>query len=138
MNREDLIKEIEEKGCFSFARSGGPGGQNVNKVNTKVLLTLSPEQLSLNENQIELVRQKLKGRVNCRGELFIQMQQERSQLMNRQLAAEMLADLIIRSLHKPRARKKTKPSRASVQRRLDTKKRHSDKKKSRSSFSGME
>ena len=138
MNREALIQEIEEKGSFSFARSGGPGGQNVNKVNTKVLLTLFPEQLSLNDNQVGLVRQKLKGRVNSRGELFIQMQQERSQLMNRQLAAEMLADLIIKSLHKPRTRKKTKPSKASVQRRLDAKKRHSAKKKSRGIFSGME
>ena len=139
MDRERLIQQIEEKGAFSFARSGGPGGQNVNKVNTKVLLTVPLESLDgLSPEERERLRRKLASRINVQGELFIQMQQERSQLLNRQRAVERLADLMMQGLAKPRPRKKTKPTKASVERRLERKKRLGDKKKSRNRSSGWD
>ena len=139
MVREDLIREIEETGSFSFARSGGPGGQNVNKVNTKVLLTLRLDSLNcLGPSQKALVRQKLKNRLNARGELFIQIQQERSQLLNRTLAVEQLSDLILQSIKRPKVRKKTRPTRSSVEKRLSSKKRNATKKQTRGRYSGMD
>ena len=139
MNRQILIQQIESSGVFSYARSGGPGGQNVNKVNTKVLLTLDPESLdSLTPSQRERVRWKLGSRLNSRGELYVQVQQERSQLLNRQTAVEMLADLILKSLERPRKRNRTRPTKGSVERRLNKKKRLGAKKKSRSRSSWME
>jgi len=126
------MKIIESKGDFSFSRSGGPGGQNVNKVNTKVLLTLSLDALSdLEDLEIVRIKIQLSGRINSRGELFLQLQEERSQLMNRERAVEKMADLILGALVLPRKRKKTKPSKAAKRRRLEGKKKLSDKKKNR-------
>ncbi|MDC7235146.1 MAG: alternative ribosome rescue aminoacyl-tRNA hydrolase ArfB [Spirochaetales bacterium] len=135
MNKETLAQAIQKEGKFSFSRSGGPGGQNVNKVNTKVLLTVSPEALDcLSDDQIHRVKEKLSGRINGEGELFIQFQEERSQLMNREKAVLRLADLILESLVVRKKRKKTRPGRAAVQKRLDSKKKQSDKKKNRGSI----
>jgi len=126
------MKIIESKGDFSFSRSGGPGGQNVNKVNTKVLLTLSLDALSdLEDLEIVRIKIQLSGRINSRGELFLQLQEERSQLMNRERAVEKMTDLILGALVLPRKRKKTKPSKAAKRRRLEGKKKLSDKKKNR-------
>ncbi|OQY31312.1 MAG: hypothetical protein B6241_14325 [Spirochaetaceae bacterium 4572_59] len=139
MNRDLLLREIEEKGTFSFARSGGPGGQNVNKVNTKVLLTIPLESLNcLNAHQKGMVRTKMGSRINAQDEFFIHMQQERSQLMNKQLALELLADLIMQSTKHVKARRKTRPTRGSVERRLSSKKKNASKKKSRGRFSDMD
>lgn len=132
MNKTALIEDIHKEGKFSFSRSSGPGGQNINKVNTKVLLTLLPEDLKcFSEEEIKRVRAKLESRINSQGELFIQFQEERSQLLNREKAVEKMADLILQALKTERKRKKTRPGKAAVQRRLDGKKKHSDKKKSR-------
>jgi ribosome-associated protein len=99
MNRTDLITLIQKKGQFSFSRSGGPGGQNVNKVNTKVLLTVALDELAgLDESELLMIREKLSSRLNSSEELFIQLQEERSQLMNRERAVEKMADLILESL----------------------------------------
>lgn len=139
MNRNVLLREIEDRGTFSFARSGGPGGQNVNKVNTKALLTIPLESLAcLNAHEKGLVRLKMGSRINAQDELFIHMQQERSQLMNKQLAVELLADLIIQNTKRAKARRKTRPTKGSVERRLSSKKRNSDKKKSRGRFNGVD
>jgi len=139
MNKDDLKKNIEESGQFSFSRSGGPGGQNVNKVNTKVLLTLPVESLiSLNETERRRVRLKLAARLNSRDELYLQIQEERSQVLNRQLAVDRIVDLIADSLKRKPVRKKTRPSKASRERRLNEKKKHSNKKKSRGRFTGQE
>lgn len=136
MNRDELIRAIQKEGQFSFSRSGGPGGQNVNKVNTKVLLVLSPESLDcLNEEEILKVKKKLSGRMNSQGELYLQLQEERSQLLNREKAVEKMADLISDALIVQRKRKKTRPGRAAVQRRLEGKKRQGQKKKSRGTVS---
>lgn len=136
MIKESLIEAIHKEGTFSFSRSGGPGGQNVNKVNTKVLLTVSPDNLNcLSEDEIQRVKEKLVSRINSDGDLYIQLQEERSQLMNREKAVERIAELISQAIFVQKKRKKTRPGRGAVQRRLDGKKKLSNKKKSRGSIS---
>ncbi len=133
MNKNALHECIQKEGQFSFSRSGGPGGQNVNKVNTKVLLTLPLSALAscLSEEEIIRVRAGLSGRINSRDELFLQFQEERSQLMNRERAAGKLEELVENSLIVQKKRKKTRPGRAAKQKRLDAKKKHGEKKKNR-------
>jgi ribosome-associated protein len=136
MTKETLLESIHKEGKFSFSRSGGPGGQNVNKVNTKVLLTISPDNLGcLSEEEIHRIKVKLESRINSEGELYIQFQEERSQLMNREKAVERLAELISQALLVKKKRKKTRPGRRAVQRRLDGKKKLSNKKKNRGNVS---
>ncbi|MDC7241981.1 MAG: alternative ribosome rescue aminoacyl-tRNA hydrolase ArfB [Spirochaetales bacterium] len=137
MNKEALQECIQKEGQFSFSRSGGPGGQNVNKVNTKVLLTLPMESLAfcLSEEEINRVRGKLTGRINSRDELFLQFQEERSQLMNRERSVDKMAELIENSLKVQKKRKKTRPGRAAKEKRLNAKKKQGEKKKSRSRIS---
>jgi ribosome-associated protein len=121
--------ELEEQ----FVRGSGPGGQNVNKVATAVqlrfnvyaTLTLAPEVRS------RLI--KLAGkRINAAGELIITAQRFRTQMRNRADAREKLADLIRAALPAPKVRRKTRPSAASRQRRMETKRRQSEIKRTRS------
>ncbi|QEN08403.1 aminoacyl-tRNA hydrolase [Oceanispirochaeta crateris] len=139
MKRSDLVYMLEAKGQFSFSRSSGPGGQNVNKVNTKVLLTVSLKELEgFQEWEILKIREKLASRLNSRDELYVQLQEERSQIMNREKAVEKMADLIMESLIIPKKRRKTGPSRAARQKRMDGKKKLSHKKKNRGRVSSAE
>ncbi len=130
---EDIISDIKTYSTFKFSRSGGPGGQNVNKVNTKVFLSVPIESLSSLDNSEKLqLRSKLGNRINSNDELYIMIQQERSQYRNKAAAMKILAELICRSLHRSKKRKRTLPSRASQERRLYDKKRRADIKKNRS------
>ena len=130
-NIEEWLRENLEE---SFSRSGGPGGQNVNKVNTKVTARVKIESIEvLNENQKSLVRNKLHGRINEEDELVISVSDTRSQLKNREIALVRLANLITSSLHIQKKRKKTRPSRAAREKRLDNKRKISQKKSSRRS-----
>ena len=135
MDRAELRGFIEKNGQFSFSRSQGPGGQNVNKVNSRVLLCLSLQDMScLTEGEIGRIREKLGARINSQNELFLQVQEERSQLINRERALDRMVELVEEALFVPRKRKKTRPGRASRQRRLYIKKRQGDKKKTRRSM----
>ncbi len=125
---EWLLENME----FSFSRSGGPGGQNVNKVNTKVTAKIVINSMDvLNDVQKSLVRNKLCNRINEEDELIIQVSDTRSQLKNREIALLRLTSLIVGSLHVPKKRKKTRPSRAAKQKRLDNKRKISEKKSTR-------
>lgn len=133
MNKEQLLQSIIEHSRYSAARSGGPGGQNVNKVNSKVILTLSLGDAGfLRDEEKRRIRQKLGGRINGRDELVLQVSDERSQLLNRAIAAERMCELISGALKKPRKRKKTVPGRAAREKRLDKKRKQSEKKRNRS------
>ncbi len=124
----DFDKEIE----FSYSRSSGPGGQNVNKVNTRVELRfniLTSESLSFPEK--ELLLKKLINKINKEGELIIVSQSERSQLRNRENASGKFYIMLARALTPPKKRKPTSPTRASRERRLDNKRITSEKKQIR-------
>jgi ribosome-associated protein len=121
-------REVE----FAAVRSSGAGGQNVNKVATAVHLRFD---IARSESlPAELKRRLLAsgdGRINSDGVLVIKSQESRSQARNRQLAIERLVDLVRASLVTKKPRKKTRPSKSAVQKRLDAKKKRGDTKKIR-------
>lgn len=132
MNPTELERELRERSAFSFSRSAGPGGQNVNKLNTKVEAWIDLRSLScLNQDELNRLRHKLSGRIRSETELYVQVQDNRSQMQNRILALQRLRELILRGLERPKPRLKTKPSRASVERRLEMKRLRSDAKRER-------
>ena len=127
-----IFTDIEKELKFSTSRSSGPGGQHVNKVNTKVTLRWKiKSSSSVDEEQQLLIFIKLKKVINNLGEVVISADSNRSQLQNKQEVIQKLAALLEKAFFKPKARKATKPTKASVKRRLQDKKRISVKKKLR-------
>lgn len=112
---------------YLFAKSGGPGGQHVNKTNTKVSLSWNIPASGIIEAEIkERLSKKLK--LTKEGDLIVYAQSSRSQLQNKQEALEKLVLIINQALYIPKKRRPTKPTKGSVQRRLTSKKHLSDKK----------
>lgn len=128
MSKVDIQQEI----IFKTARSGGKGGQNVNKVETMVEgyfdVTAS---LILTPAQKHLVSQKLSNRINTEGILLIKSQTERTQLGNKKMVIKKMNDLINQSLIKPRKRIASTPTKASKEKRIDQKKQKSQVKEGR-------
>ena len=121
-----LAPELE----FATSRSSGPGGQNVNKVNSKVTLRWNVKDSTLlTAEEKELLLQKLSSRLTTDGALLMVAQEKRSQLQNREEALLKLERLLKHAFTKRKKRKATKPSKSAVQSRLNKKKKHSDKKK---------
>jgi ribosome-associated protein len=128
LNERDFSSELH----FSASRSSGPGGQNVNKVNTKVELRFhiaSSSLLSDEEKAMLLV--KLEKKINNEGELIIVSQTERSQIKNKEKVIEKFYALLTRALTPRKKRKPTKPSLASKEERLESKRQQSEKKERR-------
>jgi ribosome-associated protein len=116
----------------SFARSAGPGGQNVNKVNTKAQLRWAAlESAALPPAVKTQLLARYGNRINNEGELVLSSDEHREQARNLNACREKLRAMIISVLKPPRRRVKTKPTRASVERRIVSKQRQADKKRSR-------
>ena len=127
--------ELEER----FVRASGPGGQNVNKVSTAVQLRFDPSRSpALTDEVRERLRVLAGTRMTNEGVLVIDARSHRTQSQNREDARERLADLIRRSLVRPKRRKKTRPGLAAKQRRIDTKKRRGAIKSGRGKLRGDE
>jgi ribosome-associated protein len=133
MNVLLLHQSIHSFAEAGFSRSGGPGGQNVNKVNTKVTLRLRIEELNgLSEAEIERVKSVLANRITNEGEIVITSEEERSQRVNLERAYFRMEALVTAAARLPKRRRPTKPSRAAKEKRLQAKKRQSQKKTERS------
>ena len=121
-------KEIK----WRFSRSSGPGGQNVNKIESRVEIIFDLEDSKvLNDNQKEILKRNLKNKL-VNNSLRLAVQEHRNQLLNRQLALIKFSSIIKNALNKPfKLRKSTKPTKASQKKRVEVKKKRGELKKSR-------
>lgn len=126
---EEQKLQLENEAKFSASRSSGPGGQNVNKVNTRVELRFSIHDSTVfRDDQKTTLLQKLKNRINSEGELLLSSESERSQWRNKEKTKTLFFQLIEAALTPPKKRIKTKPTIASRKKRLENKKQLAEKK----------
>jgi ribosome-associated protein len=124
-----LLGEVD----FQYSRSSGPGGQKVNKTETQVELrwNIHGSQVFKEEQKLRLL-EKLKNRFNKSDELIIKTDKYRSRKDNQRFIQQLFFEMLCQALTIPKSRRPTKPTRSSVEKRIQEKKRHSDKKRHRS------
>ncbi len=127
-SKQELLKEI----TFRTSRSGGKGGQNVNKVSSKVELNINIRTSSyFTEEEKDLLVQKLSNRINSEGVLQVVTEEERSQLHNKEKSLDKLIVLLKKALYRPTPRKISKPKKSAIEKRLKLKQLTALKKMSR-------
>lgn len=128
VKNKDVTNELD----ISASRSGGPGGQNVNKVNSKINLRFDVKQSpSLSDEEKEKILERLDSRITNDGVLILSASSKRTQLQNKEAAIVKFNQLMGRAFAKRKVRKVTKPTKGSIKRRLKNKKIQSEKKKMR-------
>lgn len=126
------MKDFSSELSYKTSRSSGAGGQNVNKVETAVtVMWYVAGSVLFTEDEKNLIAKKLQNRINSDGILQLSISESRTQLQNKKIATEKIRELVNRALIIPKKRIKTKPSKAQVAKRLDAKKKTSDKKEQR-------
>jgi ribosome-associated protein len=128
----DRVRVPGRELSLAYARSGGPGGQHVNRTETKVLLRWNPSRSgALDEADRAWVERRLAARLTSEGDLLVASETHRDQSRNVADALERFVRVLREALHRPKPRKRTKPSRGARERRLDAKRRTSGRKASR-------
>jgi len=128
MNIEVLLTELN----FKAVRSSGPGGQHVNKTATKIELSIAiKDSFAFSEGEKETLLKKLKTKISSEGILQLSCGETRSQHRNKAIVIDRLIELLTENLKKRKPRKKTKPSKSSIEKRLKTKKNVALKKTNR-------
>ncbi len=130
INKNTHIPETELS--WTFVRASGPGGQNVNKVASKAQLRWAFEtNETLRPDVKGRLRQQQKNRITTEGDMLFASQKYRDQERNREDCIEKLKEVVRAALHVPKARKKTKPTKASKERRITAKKQRAERKATR-------
>ncbi len=125
-------RPFQKEFSFQTARSSGPGGQHVNKTETKVELRFHIDNSQLlTEEEKDVLKKKLANRITNEGFLSITVQEYRSQLKNKQLAVELFMELFQKALKKRKKRIPTRPTKSAVEKRIQGKKKTSEKKSNR-------
>ena len=128
MKTDVLLNELQ----FKAVRSSGPGGQNVNKVSSKVVLTFDVmNSLALDEEEKERAQKKLKSKLTLEGILILNCDEDRSQLKNKTIVTKRFLELIQNALIVPKKRKATKIPRSVIERRIKQKRNLSEIKQNR-------
>jgi ribosome-associated protein len=129
LNREDIIQEL----TFKAVRSSGAGGQHVNKVSSKVELTFDLENsMALTDHEKTRLLKKLSSKLSKENILLMQCEETRSQHKNKELVIKKFLETLETNLAVPKRRRKTKPSRSAIEKRLKGKKKAALKKVNRS------
>jgi ribosome-associated protein len=133
MRIDDRLSIPEEELTFVTSRSSGPGGQNVNKLETRVTVRFDLASPSLDDEQRTRLRERLASRVSRAGVLQVTSQRHRTQAANRDAAVARLGELLREALTEPEPRRPTRPGRAARARRLAAKRLRSRRKRERTS-----